>query len=412
MLAGAGTGTYRVKRAMQHLARRVGIDELHAAVTMTSITMTARRGNEFRTVVREISSFGVDAGRIAALERLAKALPRGVSTEEIKRRLNSVDQVQRRWPDAQRAVAAGLGCAAFAILNGFSIVAAIAVVIAAGLGQLCRGRLARAHVSPLFVVAACSAVSCLLYLGLIAVSSTLPMLGPSTSTLEAGFVAAVLYLIPGFPLFTALLDIAHLDVVSGSGRLIYSLAVIGTSTGVVWMLSSFAGVVPVVPPQTSAPLWMNAAIWGLASLIGVGGFAILFDARLKMVGLAAMIGAVANLLRLALLSGDVPAQTASFAAGLSIGLLATLAARWGNIPRITVSVPASIIMVPGTALYRAMYYLNAGSINIFLAETTRASLLMVAIGGGLALARFITDPSWAFHRPLGSGVLQCNETPR
>ena len=84
----------------------------------------------------------------------------------------------------------------------------------------------------------------------------------------------------------------------------------------------------------------------------------------------------------------------------AIGLLAAVVARRVHVPRITVSVPAALIMIPGPLMYRALYHLNMGAMSEFVSETATVVLLLVAIGAGLALARLVTDPAWAFdHRP-------------
>jgi len=71
MLLSSGTGSYRVKRAMCDAGLALGIDRLDASVSLTEITATAHRGDNFRTVAREVYRVRVDSSRIAALEDLA-----------------------------------------------------------------------------------------------------------------------------------------------------------------------------------------------------------------------------------------------------------------------------------------------------------------------------------------------------
>ena len=78
-----------------------------------------------------------------------------------------------------------------------------------------------------------------------------------------------------------------------------------------------------------------------------------------------------------------------------------LAAWWAprvGVPRITVSVPAVVIMVPGAAAYRAVFHLNNGDTTQALAFGFQAGLVIVAIAIGLAVARMLTDKAWAFER--------------
>lgn len=397
LLAGAGTGSYRVREAMRRVAAAMGIDEVDANVTTTFIALTARRGEEFRTVVREISSVGVDAGRISALEAVAAGVRPGVTAASIDAQLTEVTLRPPRWGVVARSVAAGVACATFALLNGFDLLDAVAVFWAAALGQALRMWATRRHVAPLAVVGVCSAVSCLVYLG--AVSVLVP-LGGGAAGHGAGFVAALLYLVPGFPLFTGLLDLAHLDVLAGAGRLVYASLVVATSGGVAWLLSSFTGAVPLPPEHPATFPLPDVVFWGATGLVGVGAFAVLFDARLRIVLAAGAIGSAANVVRLGLTAGGAPVQTACFCAGLVIGLLAAVVSHRVRVPRITVSVPAALIMIPGPLMYRALYHLNTGAMSEFVSETATVVLLLAAIGAGLALARLVTDPAWTFdHCP-------------
>src|SRR5699024_7264747 len=91
-------------------------------------------------------------------------------------------------------------------------------------------------------------------------------------------------------------------------------------------------------------------------------------------------------------------QFAALTAGVMVGLIAALVATRARVPRITVSVPASVIMIRGTAMYRAMYYLNTGDIDQAMAKAVSAGLIVVYICAGLAIARMLTDRDWAFGR--------------
>src|SRR5665811_1318742 len=79
----SGTGSYRVKTAMQQVARALGLDRHEAHVTLTEITTTSHRGPIFRTEVAEVRSIGVNADRIARLEALAAELPPDSTVEDV-----------------------------------------------------------------------------------------------------------------------------------------------------------------------------------------------------------------------------------------------------------------------------------------------------------------------------------------
>ena len=57
-----------------------------------------------------------------------------------------------------------------------------------------------------------------------------------------------------------------------------------------------------------------------------------------------------------------------------------------------------MIMVPGVAVYRALVHLNNGEISAALGSGVEATIVIIAIGVGLAVSRMLTDRGWAFDR--------------
>ncbi len=64
----------------------------------------------------------------------------------------------------------------------------------------------------------------------------------------------------------------------------------------------------------------------------------------------------------------------------------------------TISVPAVVIMVPGVTAYRAIFYLSDGNTVQALAYGVQATLVVVCLTIGLAVARMVTDKSWGLER--------------
>src|SRR5690606_863592 len=215
---------------------------------------------------------------------------------------------------------------------------------------------------------------------------------------EAGYVSAVLFLVPGFALVTGALDLAKLDFSAGVARVTYALMILASAALAVWGVSALAGLAPdpVPPPALAEPLLLG--LRAVASFLGVLGFALMFNSPWPMALGAASIGMVANVGRLLLVDADVVPQAAAAAAALLVGLLAATVAPALRVPRITVSVPAVVIMVPGVTAYRAVYEFNTGETAQALAYTVEAGLVIVALAIGLAVARMLTDREWTFER--------------
>ena len=164
LMVAAGTGGYRVIRAMKRAARAMGFDRLDAEISITSVVCTFHRGVSFRTVVATQPAPAVDASRIEALEHLTHHLPNRMSANALTMCLDDiVHSVTHRWSRPVLMVAAGAACAAFALLNYFPAEGAAAVAVAAACGQLVRMILASRHLNQLGVVAVAAATSCLVF---------------------------------------------------------------------------------------------------------------------------------------------------------------------------------------------------------------------------------------------------------
>ena len=399
LMVAAGTGGYRVIRAMKRAARAMGFDRLDAEISITSVVCTFHRGVSFRTVVATQPAPAVDASRIEALEHLTHHLPNRMSANALTMCLDDiVHSVTHRWSRPALMVAAGAACAAFALLNYFPAEGAAAVAVAAACGQLVRMILASRHLNQLGVVAVAAATSCLVFY-LLNWALPLTHLPDDARAFAAGYIAAVLYLIPGFPLFSSMLDLSRFDITAGLTRLCYAMAVITAATMSVALVSAMTGLSPlsIDAPTPTARWYLLAAV---ASFVGVGGFALLFNSSRRMVLFAASIGVVANMVRLVMIDAGVQPQYAAYTGGVVVGLLGAVITAQTTLPRITMTVPASVIMIPGTAMYRAVHFLNSGDIDQALSNAATAGLIIVWISAGLVTARILTDRDWAFGKPI------------
>lgn len=395
LLLGAGSGSYRVKIAMKQVGRALGIDSVDAQVTVNEITATARRGSIFRTEVAQSRSIGVNAHRIALLEQLCGSLTPGTPQQEISARLDEIEKRPLLYGTWSNALFAAVACAAFAFLNNGGPVEVLVVFFGAGLGQATRRLMLHRGFNQLGVTMLAAAVASVVYLGIV---NLLFAVGAVDTIHESGYISAVLFLVPGFPLITAALDLSRLDFSAGVSRLTYALMIMTSAAMSVWAVSAVMGLTPdPAAPLALAP-GLTFALRLVASAFGVLGFALMFNSRWRVALAAAGIGMVANVVRLELIDAGVVVQAAACAAGLIVGILANLVAPRMKAPRLTLSVPAVVIMVPGAAAYRAVYFLNDGQTVDALAYGVQAAFVVIALAIGLTIARTVTDGSW---RPGG-----------
>lgn len=95
---------------------------------------------------------------------------------------------------------------------------------------------------------------------------------------EAGYIGAMLFVIPGFPFITSMLDISKLDMRSGLERLAYAIMITLVATLVGWLVAwslIFGRKLPTAGPVATGHHAAAAAgelLWGLRLLGDVQQF--------------------------------------------------------------------------------------------------------------------------------------------
>ena len=299
-------------------------------------------------------------------------------------------------------LASAVACASFAFLLGGGAYDMLGAFIGAGIGHYVRRRMFMHHLNQFvvtFIAVAVGALSCIASLRIIG------CFDPSALHHNTAYIGSVLFVIPGFPLITGGLDIAKIDFPSGIQRLCYTMAIILMGTLAGWMVASLVQ----LDPQGFTPLglnpWLNAVLRMITAFAGVWGFSVLFNSPQRMCFVAGIIGAITDTLRLTMADFGIAAEIAAFTGALLAGLLASAwrsvvhrgwAPQYLGYPRIGLTVPSIVIMVPGLYMYRAMFYLGQFNTLPALDWTFRAFMVIICLPLGLAVARVITDKSWRY----------------
>lgn len=394
-LLGAGASSDRVERGLQRTAVALGCSRVSALVTLQTLVVTVERDGATWTESAQAPALHVDADRLDRLERLVRQLPAGVTPGDLTARLQSVLARPPLYPAWLVALAVGVACAGFAGLNGGGAVELTAAFLGASLGQVARAAALRRAVNPFLVVAGAAALSAAVYLGVVALLRQAQIADTSN---EAGFVSAVLYLVPGFALVTGVLDLLRAKVESGLARLTYA------STVLVMAALGLLAVTALTDPHGAASTgsvaeergWVAVVVLTVLSAVG---FAVLFRVPRRLLLLTGAAAVVGNVARLGLVEAGTREATASFVGGLLVGLIVAAAARGLRFSRIVVAVPAVIPMVPGTAAYTGIIQLSEGTLLPALGSGLAAGLAVGGLALGLALARVLTDRDWAFTSP-------------
>lgn len=394
MLLSCGTGAWRVRSSMNALSEQLGVT-CTASIGLMTIVYTCFDGHKTFTNSLALNNTGVNTSKLDKLERFVKRFPKeGVykSGERLHSELDEIEKIRGLYTPFKLGLAAAFACSAFTFLLGGGLIEMICAFIGAGAGQYLRARLIRKHYTLYMCTILSVALACLVYIGALRLGQ---LFFHISSGHEAGYICAMLFIIPGFPFITSGIDLAKLDMRSGLERLAYAVLIIVNATLTAWVMSSIMGLHPADFPELSIPPAIHLLLRLAASFVGVFGFSIMFNSPVRMAASAAVIGAVANTLRLELVDfADFPAAVAAFVGALTAGLLASALMKRLGYPRISVTVPSIVIMVPGLYLYRAVYNIGEMSLTLSAPWLVSALLIIMMLPLGLIAARIITDRSF------------------
>lgn len=394
MMLSYGTGAWRVRDSMNTVARTLKMT-CSVDIGLVSLEYTCMDAHHSYTQAISLPSTSVNTTKLSQMERFIKEFDQNgseMTIGEIHSRLEEIAHSKGNYAPYQVGLAAALACSAFVFLLGGGPVEMFCSFIGAGLGNYVRRKMIDHHITLFAGVAVAVAVACLSYLLAL---SLMQLTFNVSSRHEAGYIGAMLFIIPGFPFITSGLDISKLDMRSGLERMTYAIAIITVATLVGWIVALMVN----LRPENFQALPLSALMLFLlrlpASFCGVFGFSIMFNSTPKMAAIAGCIGAIANTLRLELtdLTG-IPAGAAAFLGALVAGLLASIVKRKIQYPQILITVPSIVIMVPGLYMYRAMYNIGLTSISVGTLWMTKALMIVVFLPMGLIAARILTDSKW------------------
>ena len=396
MLLSCGTGAWRVRSSMNALAEAMRIT-CTADIGLMSIEYTCFDGEEGFTQSLCLTNTGVNTSKLNRLENFIRDFEvegKHMSGEQLHSFLDNIEKIHGLYSPIALGFAAALACGGFTFLLGGGPIEMLCAFIGAGIGNFIRCKLSKHHFTLFLCIVSSVSAACLVYAGVLKIAELL--LGISIQH-EAGYICAMLFIIPGFPFITSGIDLAKLDMRSGIERLNYALIIILVATMTAWIMALLLHLQPVDFMKISLPVWGWVLFRILASFCGVFGFSIMFNSPVRLAAVAASIGAIANTLRLELVDiTKFPPAAAAFVGALTAGILSSLIKNKVGYPRISVTVPSIVIMVPGLYLYKGFYNLGMMSLSVSASWFASAILIIAALPLGLIFARILTDKTFRY----------------
>ncbi|MBP3243406.1 MAG: threonine/serine exporter family protein [Ruminococcus sp.] len=391
MMLSVGTGAWRVRASMNKISRALNII-CNADIGLLTIEYTCFEGSESYTSAISLSNTGINTDKLTALEEFADGFSERAnrySVEQFHMILDKLNSMPANYKAINLAAAAALACCGFTFLLGGGAVEMIFAFFGAFAGQFVRKKLLERHITLLGNVTAGVAAACFTYVFLIKLAEH--FLGVS-AVHQAGYICSMLFIIPGFPLITGGIDLAKLDLRSGLERITYALIIIVTATVTGWLTAMICNFSPADFPALELDPVVTVLLRLVTSFCGVYGFSFLYNSKRKLAFTAGLIGMVANTIRLELIDfTPIPVAAAAFIGALSSGLLASALHKKVGYPRITLTVPSIVIMVPGMFMYKGIYYMGLNDISTGGLWLSKAFLIVLALPLGLIFARIFTD---------------------
>jgi len=142
-------------------------------------------------------------------------------------------------------------------------------------------------------------------------------------------------------------------------------------------------------PRLELAYSLTLLLRAVASFVGGCGFAMLFNNSARAVLAVGFLALGANELRLALQDAGMMQAPATFFGALAVGLAASLIDHRLKLPRIALTVPGIIIMIPGVYAFEMIVLFNHGQMLDALQAAALCGFASGAMAMGLAAARVI-----------------------
>lgn len=393
-LLSCGTGAWRVRSSLNRISKALGV-VCSFDIGLMSISFNCFDGSKTISQSLSLCNTGVNTLKLYALEKFVKEFPKqkvNMTCADFHQKLDEFEKISSQYSVLILGFASAIACCGFTFLLGGGLWEMLLAFIGAGVGNAVRNLLIKKKFTLFMNVSISVAAACFSYAILFKVLQYFFNIG---YVHQAGYICAMLYIIPGFPFITSGIDFAKLDLRSGIERLMYAVIIILVATLSAWILALILNLKPIDFEPLQIGVWQKIVFRLIASFFGVFGFSLMYNSPVKLAGTAACIGAVTNTLRLELVDlCAFPPALAAFCGAFIAGLLASLFKKKIGYPRISITVPSIVIMVPGLYFYKGIYNLGIMSLSESASWLSAAILIAFSLPLGLVAARILTDRSF------------------
>jgi uncharacterized membrane protein YjjP (DUF1212 family) len=401
MLA-TGASAADVVATVLRISTAYGISGMHVDITFTSLTISIHRGmnEDPMSVMRIVKVRTTDYSRLQDVYLLIDEITtpgEQLSVEEARDRLTSIltnPHPYRRW-----VVTVGKGILAGGVVVMFdvSFVLVLVAAITAMISDVITRQLGKLLVPAFFTQIAAAMVTTTIAVFIFWLRSMgLELPGSNNPTVIV--IAGIVTLLSGVGLTASARDAIDGYYVTATARGMEVLMLtLGLAVGISIVLGTALRMGLTVSVSTSLgdSIDLVSGVVGSA-LIGIG-FALTSYVRLRHVLLMATVaafvfGVYAFVLPLAAQPGIAPGV-----AGIVAGIVGYLTYRWIKVPESAMTMAGIISLIPGLAVYRALYSFTDSAFG----ATEGLPAMVVALATGIGLAAGTTIGGFATRRVFG-----------
>lgn len=401
MLA-TGASAADVVATVLRISTAYGITGMHVDITFTSITVSVHRGlnEDPLSIMRIVRVRTTDYTRLQNVYRLIDEItaPEGpIEVNAARERLSSIlrqPHPYRRW-----VVTVGKAVLASGVVVMFdaSVVLVLVAAATAIISDFITRRLGTWSVPAFFAQMAAAAVTTAIAVVMFWLRS-LDIEIPGSNSPTVIVISGIIMLLSGIGLTASARDAIDGYYVTASARgLEVVMLTLGLAVGISVVLGASLRLgIPVAVSDTLGQ-GINLLPGMVGSAIVGAGFALTSYVRFRLVPLmsiaASLVFAVYSLvLPLAPEPGLAPAI-----AGVAAGVIAYFSYRWLKVPEGAMNMVGIIALIPGLAVYRALYALMDSEYGVDQALPA----MVVALATGLGLAAGTTIGGFAARRTFG-----------
>ena len=199
MMLSCGTGAWRVRSSMNELSALLDMT-CTVDIGLMSINYTCFDGNDAFSQSLCLTNTGVNTSKLNRLEKFVmhfKEREITKSCEEIHTILDKIEEIHGLYSPVTLAVAAALACACFTFLLGGGPIEMLCAFAGAGIGNYIRCKLSKHHYTLFLCIIVSISAACLSYSVML---KLLEICFAVKVEHEAGYICAMLFIIPGYSL--------------------------------------------------------------------------------------------------------------------------------------------------------------------------------------------------------------------